>query len=192
MALKTQTSLQFLFLYIEISVWSWKFGLKSWKSIGQNVYEPWYVSQSPKEPVSREGAQCVGMRSSTEGSLSASESALGRRADDQSGRALLLARTIAYRVSPVCCAAPCRRLPQMTPCLRSRLTGTRLSPPRQRVRHRMCVCAREDRKITLLKQFICISHTMLLFRVRTVMEHLEKSWNFKMVIPRPGKVTEKT
>jgi len=29
-------------------------------------------------------------------------------------------------------------------------------------------------------------------RVRTVMENLEKSWNFKMVIPRPGTVMEKT
>jgi len=29
-------------------------------------------------------------------------------------------------------------------------------------------------------------------RVRTVMENLEKSWNFKMVIYRPGEVTEKT
>ncbi|TNN23151.1 Serine/threonine-protein kinase PINK1, mitochondrial [Liparis tanakae] len=29
-------------------------------------------------------------------------------------------------------------------------------------------------------------------RVRTVMENLEKSWNFKMVISRPGKVMEKT
>jgi len=28
--------------------------------------------------------------------------------------------------------------------------------------------------------------------VRTVMENLEKSWNFKMVISRPGKVMEKT
>jgi len=28
-------------------------------------------------------------------------------------------------------------------------------------------------------------------RVRTVMENLEKSWNFKMVISRPGKVMEK-
>jgi len=25
------------YVYTEISVWSWKFGLKSWKSIGQNV-----------------------------------------------------------------------------------------------------------------------------------------------------------
>ena len=33
----------FFHVYTEISqnVWSWKFGLKSWKSIGQNVYEPW-------------------------------------------------------------------------------------------------------------------------------------------------------
>src|SRR4029434_4610326 len=32
----------FFHVYTEISqnVWSWKFGLKSWKSIGQNVYEP--------------------------------------------------------------------------------------------------------------------------------------------------------
>jgi len=30
------------------------------------------------------------------------------------------------------------------------------------------------------------------FRVRTVMENLGKSWNFKMVISRPGKVMEKT
>jgi len=29
-------------------------------------------------------------------------------------------------------------------------------------------------------------------RVRTVMENLERSWNFKMVISRPGKVMEKT
>jgi len=29
-------------------------------------------------------------------------------------------------------------------------------------------------------------------RVRTVRENLEKSWNFKMVISRPGKVMEKT
>jgi len=29
-------------------------------------------------------------------------------------------------------------------------------------------------------------------RVRTVMKNLEKSWNFKMVISRPGKVMEKT
>jgi len=29
-------------------------------------------------------------------------------------------------------------------------------------------------------------------RVRTVMENLEKSWNFKRVISRPGKVMEKT
>jgi len=28
--------------------------------------------------------------------------------------------------------------------------------------------------------------------VRTVMENLEKSWNFKMVISRAGKVMEKT
>jgi len=28
-------------VYTEILVWSWKFGLKSWKSIGQNVSEPW-------------------------------------------------------------------------------------------------------------------------------------------------------
>jgi len=28
-------------------------------------------------------------------------------------------------------------------------------------------------------------------RVRTVMENLEKSWNFKMVISRPGKVMGK-
>jgi len=28
-------------------------------------------------------------------------------------------------------------------------------------------------------------------RVRTVMENLEKSWNFKMVVSRPGKVMEK-
>ena len=28
-------------------------------------------------------------------------------------------------------------------------------------------------------------------RVRTVMKNLEKSWNFKMVISRPGKVLEK-
>jgi len=32
----------------------------------------------------------------------------------------------------------------------------------------------------------------MLPRVRTVMENLEKSWNFKMVISRPGKVLEKT
>jgi len=30
------------------------------------------------------------------------------------------------------------------------------------------------------------------YRVRTVMENLEKSWHFKMVISRPGKVLEKT
>jgi len=30
------------------------------------------------------------------------------------------------------------------------------------------------------------------YRVRTVMENLEKSWNFKMVISRPGKVMEKS
>jgi hypothetical protein len=30
-----------------------------------------------------------------------------------------------------------------------------------------------------------------LYRVRTVMKNLEKSWNFKMVISRPGKVLEK-
>jgi len=30
------------------------------------------------------------------------------------------------------------------------------------------------------------------YRVRTVMENLEKSWNFKMVVSRPGKVMEKT
>jgi len=29
-------------------------------------------------------------------------------------------------------------------------------------------------------------------RVRTVMGNLEKSWNFKMVISRPGKVMERT
>jgi len=29
-------------------------------------------------------------------------------------------------------------------------------------------------------------------RVRTLMENLEKSWNFKMVISRPGKVLKKT
>jgi len=42
----------------------------------------------------------------------------------------------------------------------------------------------------------CINSTRHLrrcpFRVRTVMENLEKSWNFKMVISRPGKVMEKT
>jgi len=32
----------------------------------------------------------------------------------------------------------------------------------------------------------------LVYRVRTVMENLEKSWDFKMVISRPGKVMEKT
>jgi len=31
-----------------------------------------------------------------------------------------------------------------------------------------------------------------LHSVRTLMENLEKSWNFKMVISRPGKVMEKT
>jgi len=31
-----------------------------------------------------------------------------------------------------------------------------------------------------------------IYRVRTVMENLEKSWNFQMVISRPGKVLEKT
>jgi len=30
------------------------------------------------------------------------------------------------------------------------------------------------------------------YRVCTVMENLEKSWNLKMVISRPGKVMEKT
>jgi len=30
------------------------------------------------------------------------------------------------------------------------------------------------------------------YRVRTVMENLKKSWNFKMVISRSGKVMEKT
>jgi len=29
-------------------------------------------------------------------------------------------------------------------------------------------------------------------RVLTVMENLEKSWTFKMVVSRPGKVMEKT
>jgi len=32
----------------------------------------------------------------------------------------------------------------------------------------------------------------LLLSVRTVMENLENSWNFKKVISRPGKVMEKT
>jgi len=32
----------------------------------------------------------------------------------------------------------------------------------------------------------------MFYRVRTAMENLEKSWNFKMVISRPGKVMEKT
>jgi len=39
------------------------------------------------------------------------------------------------------------------------------------------------------------AHTVFLltiYKVRTVMENLEKSWNFKMVISRPVKVTEKT
>jgi len=36
------------------------------------------------------------------------------------------------------------------------------------------------------------SSLMASFRVRTVMENLEKSWNFKMVISRPGGVMEKT
>jgi len=28
-------------VHTEISVWSWKFGLKPWNSIGQHAYEPW-------------------------------------------------------------------------------------------------------------------------------------------------------
>jgi len=35
---------------------------------------------------------------------------------------------------------------------------------------------------------VVISHRGDIYRVRTVMENLEKSWNFKMVISRPGKV----
>jgi len=34
--------------------------------------------------------------------------------------------------------------------------------------------------------------TLFFIRVRTVMENLEKSWHFKMVTSRPGKVMEKT
>jgi len=30
------------------------------------------------------------------------------------------------------------------------------------------------------------------YRVRTVMENLENTWNFKMVVSRPGEVMEKT
>jgi len=37
-----------------------------------------------------------------------------------------------------------------------------------------------------MKEKVCIN------RVRTVMENLEKSWNFKMDFSRPGKVLEKT
>jgi len=38
---------------------------------------------------------------------------------------------------------------------------------------------------------ILTAHIRLITRVRTVMENLENSWNFKMVISRPGKVMEK-
>jgi len=36
------------------------------------------------------------------------------------------------------------------------------------------------------------AETHIFSRVRTVMENLEKSWNFKIVISRPGEVMEKT
>jgi len=35
--LSIRTLFYIFHVYTEISVWSWKFGLKSWKSIGQNV-----------------------------------------------------------------------------------------------------------------------------------------------------------
>jgi len=38
-------------VYTEISVWSWKFGLKSWKSIGQNMYEPCILEKQTSEYV---------------------------------------------------------------------------------------------------------------------------------------------
>ncbi len=37
----------------------------------------------------------------------------------------------------------------------------------------------------------CLSFEYTCFRVRTVMKNLEKSWNFKTTISRPGKVLEK-
>lgn len=36
-----------------------------------------------------------------------------------------------------------------------------------------------------------MNNQIVYFRVCTVMKNLEKSWNFKMVISRPGKVLEK-
>jgi len=37
-----------------------------------------------------------------------------------------------------------------------------------------------------------LSSVVIVSWVRTVMENLEESWNFKVVISRPGKVKEKT
>jgi len=44
----------------------------------------------------------------------------------------------------------------------------------------------------VLSTALLIAFQPLFVRVRTVMENLEKSWNFKMVISSPGKVMEKT
>jgi len=61
----------------------------------------------------------------------------------------------------------------------------------------------EQSRMDLLLGLECSSHSLdmslaqgllliPLYRVRTVMENLGKSWKFKMVISRPGKVMEKT
>jgi len=50
--------------------------------------------------------------------------------------------------------------------------------------------SREHRSDLYRLLYSCVTGTNI--RARTLMENLEKSWNFKMVISRPGKVLEKT
>ncbi|TNN78279.1 hypothetical protein EYF80_011519 [Liparis tanakae] len=47
-------------------------------------------------------------------------------------------------------------------------------------------------KVFMVNHFKSSQSDNILIRVRTLMENLEKSWNFKIVISRPGKVMEKT
>jgi len=64
------------------------------------------------------------------------------------------------------------------------------------LRHIMDDGSDEYKIIMLNKRFLSFRvikvSARTLCRVRTVVENLEKSWNFKMVISRPGKVMEKT
>jgi len=52
---------------------------------------------------------------------------------------------------------------------------------------------RDELCVILLTVLMCENCFQIeIYRVRTVMENLGKSWNFKMVISRPGEVMKKT